>query len=277
MAASSPKPTEEKQKGKEEKKKSKPKEFQYNPLWKGYSYILIASLINLSASSNVEGDYEGTHGMGVAFGSVTFAWSFLVLLLDRTKWLDNLGDFHKAYEGKLEGTVLLLAILWWIVGVTYQTQVAGIAYLANNVYFSSWMSLAACIYTIDHWSTEKDILSVKELTGISETLPSWYLLFLGSLVVTGTSINLWIVLYKSLTSEAAMGMALGLTSIAISSTWILAHYNFIELINEGGWLELGSSFFFRRDVDHWRRCVDITRISRSNIGRVGMCQFQWCH
>lgn len=226
----------------DEKKRSKP--IEYNPHWKGYVYIFIASMINVSAASNVSASYRGTKAVAVMFGSVTMGLSFLIVLLDRTKWMEGvLGDFHKAKEGKVEGIALLLMLVWWVTGCGYQTQVGGIAYLANNVYFSSWMSLASCIHTLNLWSTDKDILSIKELTSISETLPSWYFLLLGSIVCAGTSVNLWVVIYESLNPDAALGMALGLASFCISFLWILAHYNFIEFINEGGWLELGSSFF----------------------------------
>ena len=92
--------------------------------------------------------------MGVSFGSVTFATCFLIILFDRTKWLsEKLGDYTKAYDGKLEGGVLTVFVIWWVIGVSYQTQVNGIAYLANNVYFSAWMTLALCVYTLNQWST----------------------------------------------------------------------------------------------------------------------------
>eukprot|EP00522_Entomoneis_paludosa_P017780 CAMPEP_0172465330 /NCGR_PEP_ID=MMETSP1065-20121228/53183_1 /TAXON_ID=265537 /ORGANISM="Amphiprora paludosa, Strain CCMP125" /LENGTH=60 /DNA_ID=CAMNT_0013221827 /DNA_START=18 /DNA_END=196 /DNA_ORIENTATION=+ len=59
MAPSSPKSK------KEDKKKAK---LEYNPHWKGYLYIFITSLINLSAASNVSGAYRGSKGMAVSFG-----------------------------------------------------------------------------------------------------------------------------------------------------------------------------------------------------------------
>ena len=258
--------------GKDDKKR---KLKEYNKHWKGYVFIFLSSLISkskpirsigpsqdtldlisnqllclplwkdLSAASNASNSLTdaGSWQMAVTFGSVTFALSCLILVLDRTKWLnEKCGDYTKAYDGKLEGTVLVLFIVWWIIGVGYQTQVDGIAYLANNVYFSAWLCLASCIYTLNKWSTEKDILSIEEITSISITLPSWYLLLFGSMIVTGTSMHLWFEVSDDLRSEAALGMALGAGSLAVSSIWIMAHYNFIEVINEGGWLELCSSF-----------------------------------
>ncbi|KAL7563305.1 hypothetical protein ACA910_016665 [Epithemia clementina (nom. ined.)] len=254
MAATNPPPsstpakksTEKKSPGgnsSEDKKRIKPKDYIHH--WKGYLFIFLSSLINLSSASNSASafNYHGGWQVAISFGSVTFALCFLILLFDRTKWLsDKLGDYSKAYEGKLEGGVLVAFVVWWVVGVSYQTQVDGIAYMANNVYFSSWLTLALCIYTLNEWSTEKDILSIEELTSISETLASWYMLLLGSLVVTGTSIQLWLEVHEDLRSESALGISLGAGSFVVCGFWILVHYNFIEVVKEGGWLELCSSF-----------------------------------
>jgi hypothetical protein len=130
---------------------------EYNPLWRGYLYIVLSSLISLSSISNArqENFYKGNYGVGLLFATVTFAFCLLVLILDRTKWFSKILDYAKALDGKVEGYTLLVLTFWWIVGVAYITQVNGLAYVASNIYFSAWMCLASCIYTLNEWSTNK--------------------------------------------------------------------------------------------------------------------------
>jgi hypothetical protein len=130
---------------------------EYNPLWKGYLYIVLSSLISLSSISNArqENFYKGNYGVGLLFATVTFAFCLLVLILDRTKWFGKILDHAKALDSKVEGYTLLVMTLWWIVGVAFITQVNGLAYVASNIYFSAWMCLASCIYTLNEWSTNK--------------------------------------------------------------------------------------------------------------------------
>jgi hypothetical protein len=123
------------------------------------------------------------------------------------------------------------------------TRVNGIAYVANNIYFTAWGALSSCIYTLNEWSASKDILCIAELTGLSATLKSWYLLFLSSIVVLGTSVDLHVTLNEQPQQDAAFGVALGVVSTCVALFFILVHYNFITFVEEGGWLELSSSFF----------------------------------
>jgi hypothetical protein len=116
--------------------------------------------------------------------------------------------------------------------------------VANNIYFTAWGSLVACIYTLNEWSASKDILCIAELTGISTTLKSWYLLALSSIVVLGTSVDLHMTLNNpSKQQDTAFGVALGTISTCVALFFILVHYNFFSRVEEGGWLELSSSFF----------------------------------
>ena len=119
----------------------------------------------------------------MTFGLVTFSLAVLIVVHDRSQKCMDTFHFTKAKDGYVEGMTLVLCVLWWIVGVGYITRSAGIAYVANNIYFSAWLSLFSCIYTLNEWSASKDILSIAELTGLSATLKSWWLLCLTSLVV----------------------------------------------------------------------------------------------
>ena len=123
-------------KGEDAKKKRKP--VVYNPRWKGYSYILITSLINLSSISNIReaesGGYQGEKGFSLAFGVFTFVFSFFVLLLDRGQLCAEKASYTKSFDGKCEGFVLVYLCLWWIVGVAYMTQVGGIAYKVRRIH-----------------------------------------------------------------------------------------------------------------------------------------------
>lgn len=216
----------------------KPKE--YNPRWKGYTWIALASLITFSSVSltAVSVKFQGNPGLAVAWGVITFAFSSAVLVLDRTQCLLETFNFTKVWDGKLEGYTLLSLVVFWIVGVSFITQVNGVGYLTMNTYFGTWFTLFSCIYTLNEWSTAKDILSIDELTGVSATLKSWYVLFLSSLVVMGTGINYMAYFTALPQPDAAACVALGCVSSLVSFAWICVHYKFITVVATGGWTEL---------------------------------------
>jgi hypothetical protein len=81
------------------------------------------------------------------------------------------------------------------------------------------------------------------MTGLSTTLKSWYVLFLSSIVVLGTSCDLFLYLNAEESEDSSFGVALGVGSTVLSAVFILVHYNFFPRIEAGGWLELSSSFF----------------------------------
>ena len=73
------------------------------------------------------------------------------------------------------------------VSVGIMTRADGIAYRVLNTYFSSWYALIMSVLTMNNWSSEKDIISIHELTRLSKTLPYWYALLLSSLVEMGSA------------------------------------------------------------------------------------------
>ena len=130
------------------------------------------------------------------------------------------------------------------------------------------MTLFLCIYTLNLWSgpSDKDILSVNEIVGVSYTLKSWWILFLSSCVVFGCSIHLHIRIsyYLDNQPDTTFAIILGLASMIISLFHILVHYNVFTdnnnnnnnntiggststmmsmNIQEGGLFELLCSFF----------------------------------
>jgi len=114
---------------------------EYNPRWKGYTFICLTSLVCFSSVSTIVITKSGITGntqVAVAFGVFTFLLGFLVILLDRTQCFIDKFDYTKAMDGKFEGCTLLLLNILWIVGVAFITQVGGIGYLTLNIYFSSW-------------------------------------------------------------------------------------------------------------------------------------------
>lgn len=220
------------------------KQKEHNPRWKGYVFITITSLINLCSISTVNEDIKLESAYWAAtlvFGLVTFTLALLVLLQDRV--CIDLFHYQKIKNGKLEAGTLIFMTVWWIVGVGIQTKAGGIAYVANNIYYSSWSCLASCMYTLNEWSASKDILSLKELTGLSLTLKSWYVCLLSSLVVLFTSVDLYVQLDGTQLDNASTGIGIAVFSCIISTFFILVHYQFFVEIEEGGWLELSSSFF----------------------------------
>ena len=223
------------------KNRPPPKPIEYNPRYKGYTLILLTSIIDLSSVSNISTNYEfrGNPGVAAAFAAFTLCFAVFVLALDRLQLLIETFNYSKSMDGYLEGYVLGFFTLLWICLVAYITQVDGLGYLTMNIYFSVWAILASIVYTLNEWSASKDILSIAELTGVSSTLKGWYVLLLSSLVVLGTSINV-IALQPSDVDQgdAALGLAVGIASSLLSIGWIFVHYNFIEFCSEGGWTEL---------------------------------------
>jgi heme/copper-type cytochrome/quinol oxidase subunit 3 len=142
--------------------------------------------------------------------------------------------------------VLLFLVVFWLVGVPYNTSPGGIAYVASNIYYSSWFTLFSCVYTLNEWSTDKDILSIREIVGVSETLKSWWIHFISAFVVFSSSIQLHMELYQwDDIQDTSFAIALGLASILVSMFYILVHYDFFSSCKceEGGWAELFSSGF----------------------------------
>ena len=224
------------------------KSIEYNPRWKGYLLIGLTSLLNFAAISSVPVEDRREYWiLSMTFGIFTFVLSFLILGQDRSQKFISKFHYTKAREGYLEGYVLLFFVLWWFFGVAYITKPSGVAYLASNIYFSSWVALFACVYTLNEWSTEKDIISIAELTSISTTLKSWYIHCLSSLVVFATSCHLHIMLYDSFNEvqDTSFAIAIGLFSFCISAFYIFAHYNFFSRCHyeEGGWTELFCAGF----------------------------------
>jgi len=206
--------------------------------------MALSSLINFASISNVQTETERASWVSsMVFGIATFLFSITVLVLDRSQWFVDAFNFSTAWKGKVEGYTLLFSVVWWVVAVGITTQVNGIAYRAFNIYFTSWLSLVASIYTLNKWSSAKDVLSIGEMTGLSATLKTWYLLFLSSLVVLGTSCDMYRYLYKADRGDASYGVAMGVVSTLVSAFWIFVHYDFFPRVEEGGWLELSSSFF----------------------------------
>ena len=223
------------------KNRPPPKPIEYNPRYKGYTLILLTTIINLSSVSNIStgNDFRGNPGVAAAFAALTLCFTIFVLALDRMQLLIDSFNYSKSMDGYLEGYVLGFFTLLWICLVAFITQVDGVGYLTMNIYFSAWAILASIVYTLNEWSASKDILSIAELTSVSATLKGWYVLLLSSLVVLGTSINV-IALKPSDADQgdAALGLAVGIASSLLSMAWICVHYNFIEFCSEGGWTEL---------------------------------------
>lgn len=209
-----------------------------NPRWKGYSYLAFTSLVCCASAGNVK-QKTSAFVVSVAVGSVSFGLSMLVLLLDRFQGCFDSFNFHRAYDGKLEGFFLLFLVAWWIFGVWIMTQSGGAAYYALNVYFSSWLSLCASFYTLNDWSGSKDILTIQELTALSKTLRGWYCLLFSSLVVLGSGADMHIQLSEyGPKQEASFAVSLGLISMIVATIIILAHYRILSFVPISGFVEL---------------------------------------
>lgn len=101
-------------------KKDNQNKVEYNPRWKGYVYIIITSLVALSSISNIPKEVKRSHwATTVGISSITFSVSLLILAFDRFQCCNSKCNFMKAKDGKLEGSVLLLFVLFWIVGYVH--------------------------------------------------------------------------------------------------------------------------------------------------------------
>jgi hypothetical protein len=140
-----------------------------------------------------------------------------------------------------------------------------------NIYVTSWVSLVCSVYTWNLWSAKRDLLSIQELTGVSVTLKAWYVLFIASLVVTGTTINvatLDMYGYGWEDMSNLFGITLGLFSSAVSFAFILLHYRLIDVCTKGGWHEFVAALVM---IALWTiGCAILTRegaIGSTIVGR----------
>jgi hypothetical protein len=210
----------------------------YNPRGKGYIYIAFASLVCFASVCNVKKG-RNEYAISLSIGAVTFGLSVFILLLDRAQGCFESFKFHKSMDGKLEGFTLLFFVIWWVIGVCIMTQSGGIAYSAINVYFSSWLALGACCYTLNDWSGSKDIITIQELTALSMTLRGWYSLLFSSIVVMGSASDMRrLLISDGPTQEASFAIALGIISLLVSAMCILAHYRVLSFPPVGGFVEL---------------------------------------
>ena len=132
---------------------------EYNTRWNGYTCMLMFSGINFISIADVPSELRrNLWGFSMLFGILTFVASSLILIQDRSQsklLLIDKFNYTKCKNGKVEGCTLVFMVLWWIVGVGCITNPTGIAYTVNNIYYSSWLTLFACIYTLNEWSGSK--------------------------------------------------------------------------------------------------------------------------
>jgi hypothetical protein len=227
-----------------------------NPRWRRYCFLLLSSLIQFAAVANVRHDDRTFSwwewGLAVQFGLVLFVFSGVSLCTrfrnddedDRDDTTKNKPATHgkkddESSSSPWEGYWLVAAVVYSLAGAAVLTRVGAIGYVALNVYFASWLTVVAAIVTLNQWSTDRDLLSIDELTSLSFTLKSWWMLLLMGIVTAGTSLNYWLVQQRGL-----FGVAIGAVSALTAAFFISTHYNLIQVghggccFAEGGWAEL---------------------------------------
>jgi hypothetical protein len=228
-----------------------------NPRWRRYCFLLLSSLIQFAAVANVRHDNRAFSwwewGWAVQFGLVLFVFSGVSLCTrfrNDDEDNDNKNNKNKsaAAHGKKdndessspwEGYWLVAAVCYSLAGAAVLTRVGAIGYVALNVYFAAWLTVVAAVVTLNQWSTDRDLLSIDELTSLSFTLKSWWMLLLMGIVTAGTSLNYWLVQQRGL-----FGVAIGAVSAVTAAFFISTHYNLIQVghggccFAEGGWAEL---------------------------------------
>ena len=170
--------------------------------------------------------------------------------MDLIGFIRNKFDFKSLADGKVEGWTLVMFVLWWASGVTSITRAGAIGYASLNIYFSTWASLFASIYALDQWGGEKDILTLRELTRMSITLPSWWIVFWASIVILGSAGDAARFFDSDDYVFASCATAVGISTITtvVSAFFILSHYEFFQCweacsswLTYGGWFELAMS------------------------------------
>ena len=153
-------------------------------------------------------------------------------------------DFKALKDGKVEGCTLFCFVLWWVAGVIQQTKAGSIAYETLNVYLSSWGSLFCCIYGLDRWGAEKEVMTVHELTRLSSTLPWWWAVFFSSIVVFGSAADASkIVQTESAKGSCQFAVAEGIVGALMAGFFILSHYEFFQCCGAcTTWLSYGGCF-----------------------------------
>jgi hypothetical protein len=218
-----------------------------HPRWRRYCFLLLSSLIQCSAVATIRHDeYSWLEwALAVQFGVVLFVFSGVSLCTRfRDHDNDDSGDAKKKkktngrkesdIESPWEGYWLVAAVLYSLAGAAFVTRVGAIGYVALNVYFGAWLTVVAAIATLNQWSTDRDILSIDELTSVSLTLKSWWTLLLTGIIAAVTAFNFWLV-----ESRGLFGVAMGSISAITAAFFIATHYNLLKVgCAEGGWAEL---------------------------------------
>mmetsp|Transcript_20402 Transcript_20402/g.40407 ORF Transcript_20402/g.40407 Transcript_20402/m.40407 type:complete len:384 (-) Transcript_20402:234-1385(-) len=244
---------------------SSPTFAEHNKKWKAYLLLSTTSLVNFVSLIDVfdipfqslfrTPTYTQHSHINLMFGVVTFLTPLFILFFDFVSCLRNKFDFATLWDGKLEGYTLLVHVLWWTFGTAFMTKAGGIAYEALNVYFSSWASLFSSIHLLDLWGGEKDVLTIRELTRLSITLPAWWAVFWSSIVTFASAADaIRIVQTPSAKKSCEFAVAVGVISAIVSAFFILQHYEFLtcccrccegfetmKWLSYGGWFELACS------------------------------------
>ncbi len=240
-----------------EEQQEQQQQVTYNQKWSGYLGIMLSSLVNFASVADISVDniydinIKGENIVAI-FGAVSFFISLLILAFDRIHVLRTRFDFQNFANGKLEGGVLTFLLLWWAIAVGMMTKAGGIAYNVLNTYFSCWYTLGMVGWTLDKWSASKDIISIHELTRLSETLPYWYILLLVSVVEMGSAADFFTSRIDErdlLGGKREYAIAVGAFSIVVAAFSILAHYKLLcdccynspacsSAIKPGGFVEI---------------------------------------
>ncbi|KAL9187197.1 hypothetical protein ACHAXT_010917 [Thalassiosira profunda] len=221
----------------------------YNPKWRCYLLICVASLTNFvsvreTRNADLEAHYHLAHTNMDVFGMVTFGASLLILILDLIGFVRNKFDFQTLKDGKVEGCTIFLFLLWWTGGVIAITRAGAIGYAALNIYFSAWASFFACLWTLDVWGGEKDILTLKQLAGISITLPYWWVVFWASIVILGTAADARrLGLSQYVLESSTFAIWESVISSIVSGFFVMSHYDFFPCcLKCASWLTYGGVF-----------------------------------
>lgn len=241
---------------------------EYNKKLKAYGFIAITSLINVASiaeavkvmPTNPTKEFGGSTGINLLWGLFTLFFSVLIIVIDVVDIIKNKFDFTNAMEGKVEGYTLLTFNLVWTAGVITLTRAGGIGYAALNVYFSSWITLFGCIHALDLWLGEKEYITIQKLCSLSLTLPYWWILWISSIIVFGSSADARRLVIgeedydNMLRGSCDLGMIVGVVSFCCSLLFLLLHYEFLRGKTCTTWMTYGGIFELAVNVvvDIWQ-------------------------
>ena len=167
---------------------------------KGYIALLVFSIINLSAG--IQSIYfpippkTTQRRYAIAVSSITAAVTGVTVLmhLDRFTPLKTTWKTFFGPKAKVELILLISLTLWWVIATWVNTTAGGIAgegSLQLNLYFSTWICVIVCFWTIERFRKASGQISTGDfLSQMPACSAAWTTVVLSNLLVFSFTVHL---------------------------------------------------------------------------------------